>query len=457
MAAIMRIAIIGGGATGVLAALHLARSLPKDLAEILIVEPATALGRGLAYATDDPRHLLNVRIANMSAFANQPDHLLQWLQRRASVPGVTHLKPGCFIPRGVYGAYVADLARELIASGMVRHIVARCVDLIETRDVVSIVLNSGYKFECDRAILATGHDGKPELSGIPAKQPWAEDTLADIGGNTPVLIVGSGLSMVDMVLSLDRRGHRGKVTALSHRGLLSAAHRSVKSFALAEKEVPFGAELSHLTSWLRGLARAVTIEGGDWRSVIDAVRPHTQGLWRSMSPAQKRRFLRHLRVYWDIHRHRMAPEAETQIAALRAAGRLDVVAGRFVRAEETNDGIIVEIARRGSSGIQTHTFARLIDCTGLADDPRRSQNPIIKALLARGAVRTDLLGIGLDIDDQYALVDATGRSSARVQALGPLARAAFWECIAIPDIRVQCQNLAENIASKARQNAVLVT
>lgn len=372
----MRITIIGGGASGALAALHLARFLPKGTAEILVVEPTPMLGRGLAYATDDPRHLLNVRVANMSAFADQPDHLLQWLQKRKSIPGVTCLTPFCFIPRGVYGAYLADLARQLIATGMIRHVAARCVDLIEDGNTVSVVLNSGDTFGCDWVILATGHDAKPVVSGMPAKQPWAEDTL-DVGTHAPVLLLGSGLTMVDMALSLDRRGHCGKVTALSHRGLLPTAHRPVRPFALAAKDVPFGAELSQLMSWLRSLARASTKGGGDWRSAIDALRPHTQRLWRSMSPEQKRRFLRHARVHWDVHRHRMAPEVERRIAALRSAGRLEMVAGRIARVEAGKRGIAVEIARRGGCGAETRRFARLIDCTGLADDPLRSNNPLI--------------------------------------------------------------------------------
>ena len=261
--------------------------------------------------------------------------------------------------------------------------------------------------------------------------------------------------MVDMMLSLDRRGHRGKVTALSSRGLLSLPHRPVKPFPVAAEEVPFGAELSELSAWLRYLARKMTSEGGDWRSAIDALRPHTQHLWRSMSLVQRQRFLRHARAYWDVHRHRMAPEVETQVAALRAAGRLEIIAGRIVRAKQGEKGIDVEIARRGRGQIEIRKFARLIDCTGLADDPRRSANPLIRALLARGVARTDPLGIGLYINEDYALIDASSQRSKRVRAIGPLARAAFWECIAIPDIRLQCRDLSERIAATASPNCEL--
>jgi uncharacterized NAD(P)/FAD-binding protein YdhS len=448
----MRIAIIGGGATGALAALHLVRALPDRHAEIIIVEPTQTVGRGLAYTTDDPRHLLNVRVANMSAFDDQPDHLLEWLQREGPVRGVASPTPFCFIPRGTYGAYIADLAQKLLASGAVRHVRDRCLDLIEDADSVTLKLNSGEAVTAEWVVLATGNDAKPVLSGIAAVQPWTEAALSGLPSDAPVLIVGSGLTMVDIALSLDRRGHLGKLTALSSRGLLSLPHRPVKPLVIAAGEVPFGAELSELTAWLRRLTRTTTSEGGDWRSAIDALRAHTQRLWRSMSLIQRRRFLRHARAYWDVHRHRMAPDVEEQIATLRAAGRLEIVAGRIVRARQAETGIEVEIARRGGGG-EIRKFARLIDCTGLANDPRRSENPLIRALLARGAVRIDPLGIGLYIDEDYALIDASLQRSRRVRALGPLARAAFWECIAIPDIRVQCRDLAERIAASTSMNA----
>ncbi len=452
MTSTTRIAIVGGGATGALVALHLVRALPKSQAEIIVIEPAGTVGRGLAYATDDPRHLLNVRVANMSAFADQPDHLLEWLRREGAVRGVAAATPFCFIPRGTYGAYIADLAQKLLTSGAVRQIRDRCLDLIEDAESVTLRLSSGETVRAEWVVLATGNDVKPVLSGIPAVQSWTETTLSGLPPDAPVLIVGSGLTMVDMVLSLDRRGHLGKITALSFHGLVSLPHRPVKSLPIAAGEVPFGAELSEIIAWLRRLARTATSQGGDWRSAIDALRPHTQRLWRSMSLAQRRRFLRHARVYWDIHRHRMAPEVEEQIIALRTAGRLEIMAARIVRAKHVETGIDVEIARRGG-GREIRKFARLIDCTGLADDPRRSENPLIRNLLARGVARTDPLGIGLYIDEDYALIDAASQRSRRVLAVGPLARAAFWECIAIPDIRVQCWDLAERIAASASMMA----
>jgi uncharacterized NAD(P)/FAD-binding protein YdhS len=444
----MRIAIVGGGATGALAALHLARVLGMRAAEIVVIEPAEEIGRGIAYATTDPRHLLNVRVANMSAFADQPSHLLNWLRSRGALSGFAGTTPFCFIPRGIYGAYLADLVYELRAGGVLRHLRDRCVDLVEEVDDVVLTLESGNTLVAEFVVLATGNDAKPALNGIPAVRPWSEAALSKIVVGGSVLIIGTGLTMVDQMLSLDRQGHAGMITALSPRGLLSSAHRPVKAFP-SINNVPFGAELSVIASWIRHLSVAMTRDGGDWRSAIDALRPHTQRLWRSMSHEQRRRFLRHGRAYWDILRHRMAPEVEARINVLRAEGRLEIFAGRIVHAEKGKDSIAVKILKRGRHQMEDRKFARLINCTGLTDDPYRSDNPLIGALLARGAARADPLGIGLDISEEYGLIDRFSRSSPRIHALGPLARATFWECTAIPDIRAQCQHLAEIIAKKS--------
>jgi uncharacterized NAD(P)/FAD-binding protein YdhS len=448
--AIMQIAIVGGGATGALAALHVTQALGSST-EIIVIEPAAEVGRGVAYATDDPSHLLNVRVGNMSAFPDQPEHLLEWLRSERPETGCD-VTPFCFIPRGVYGAYLADLVRRIGDSGILSHVRDRCVDLTEDADKVVLKLESGATLVADFAILATGNDSKRGLAGIPTLKPWSKRALSKVEGDGSVLIIGTGLTMVDQVLSLDRQGHAGKISAVSPRGLLPNAHRPTNPFKLA-KDVPYGAELSVIAAWIRTLATEITADGGDWFSAIDALRPHTQGLWRWMSIKQRRRFLRHGRAYWDVVRHRMAPEVAARIRELCAIGKLEIIAGRVVHAKECNDGVAVRISRRGRGQVEERKFARLIDCTGLGEDPFQSDNPLIAALLARGAARADPLGIGLDISEEYALVDKFSRQTTRIRAVGPLTRATFWECIAIPDIRVQCQRLAGIIANELSAKA----
>jgi uncharacterized NAD(P)/FAD-binding protein YdhS len=219
--------------------------------------------------------------------------------------------------------------RELRAGGALGHVRDRCVDLIENVDDVVLTLETSNILVAEFVVLATDNDAKPALNGIPAVRPWSEATLSEINVGASVLIIGPGLTMVDQVLSPDRQGHAGKINgALS---ALPAAHRPIKAFP-SVNDVPFGAELSVIALWIRRLSAAMTRDGGDWRSAINALRPHMQRLWRSMSLAQSSRLLRHGRAYWDILRHRMAPEVETRIDALRAAGRLEIMAGRISRA-----------------------------------------------------------------------------------------------------------------------------
>ena len=443
----MRIAVIGGGATGALAAAHLIRRLGGERAKVSVIDPALSIGRGLAYSTGDPRHLLNVRVANMSAFANEPEHLLNWLRRRSREDTPT---PFCFISRNTYGDYVSAVARQALDSGAVRHIRDLAVDLFEEPTQIALRLASGLTLNVDRVLLATGHDAKPAIAGIAAEPPWTPGSLDGLDVDAPLMIVGAGLTMVDMALSLDRRGHRGPIVAVSRRGLFSHGHRPVEPRPLAVEKIPFGADVSKLLRWIRALAA----EGADWRAAVDALRPHTQRLWRSMTKEQKRRFLRHARVYWDIHRHRMAPEIEAAVIALRESGRLSLIAGTILGADNDENGVRVKIRRRGADAAETSTFARVIDCTGLADDVTKSANPLIRALLERGALRPDELGIGLDIAETYAIVDVNGAPSRRIFAIGPLARAAFWECIAIPDIRLQCHDIAEGLYEEIERGAV---
>ena len=205
----MRIAIIGGGATGALAALHVARRV-GGRADIVLIEPSEAIGRGIAYSTPDPRHLLNVRVSNMSAFADSPNHLHEWLKRRGHPDSPGCRTPFRFIPRATYGDYISDLMSGVLALGAVRHVRDACVDSSEAADAVTLHLSSGRTIEVDRVILATGHDAKPSFEGIPAEQFWTEGSLDDLSRDAPILVIGSGLTMVDMTVSLDRRGHQGR-------------------------------------------------------------------------------------------------------------------------------------------------------------------------------------------------------------------------------------------------------
>jgi uncharacterized NAD(P)/FAD-binding protein YdhS len=257
--------------------------------------------------------------------------------------------------------------------------------------------------------------------------------------------------MVDYLLSLLREGHRGPIIALSRRGLMPKAHRRVPPLDIEESQVPFGAGASQLLCWLRQLVDTHREQGGNWRSVVDGLRPFTQRLWRELPPESRWRFLEHARAYWDVHRHRMAPEVEARIAKAVADRRLTVMAAKALDISPNSSGASVRYRRRGQAEIERLQVGAVVDCTGIAKNPDTSGNPVIRSLFDQGLARIDPLRMGIEVAPDCAIVNRGGFPSGRLFAVGPLTRAAFWEIVAIPDIRNQCAQLAERILRSAER------
>jgi len=436
--------IIGGGASGVLLAYQLLQRSTPDF-RITLIEKRPEVGRGLAYHTGNPEHVLNVRVANMSALPDEPDHFWRWLTSRDGVPPPCP-DPFCFVPRGIYGDYIADLL--MTSKGRSTHrlsiVQGTCVDVSEEPGEVTVRLDDGRFYVGDIAVLATGHDVRSCSPGY--ADPWVLPSSAGIDPDATILILGTGLTMVDYVQSVVQDGHRGPIVAMSRRGLLTKPHRRVDPIRIDEADVPFGAGISHLLRWFRSRVDAHVAQGGDWRSVIDGLRPYTQRLWRERPPASKRRFLEHARAWWDVHRHRMAPEVEARITDALCAGRLNVVAAKVAGIEPNEAGALIRYRRRGQSEIRTMQVGAIVDCTGIVKDPLASANPAVRSLFERGLARVDPLHIGIETAADGAIVNQDGAPSRRLFAVGPLTRAAFWEIIAIPDIRNQCAELAAKLA-----------
>jgi uncharacterized NAD(P)/FAD-binding protein YdhS len=436
--------IIGGGASGVLFAYHLLR-LGRAAFRVTLIEQRPEIGRGLAYHTGNPDHLLNVRAANMSARPEEPDHFWRWLSAHDANRCADRY---CFVPRRVYGDYVASLIRPLVSRGDeadgLRILNSECVSVSENAAGVVAELANGARLAGDVAILATGHDSRK----IPAAcyaDPWAPPSAAEITKDDAVLILGTGLTMVDYVLSLIREGHSGPIIALSRRGLLPKAHRRVPPLRIHEAEVPFGASSAQLLRWLRHRVDVHRAQGGNWRSVVDGIRPFTQRLWRELPTYSKRRFLEHARAWWDVHRHRMAPEVEARITEAIAGRRLSLMAAKIVEISPNSSGARVRYRRRGQAQIDSLDVGAIVDCTGIVKDPGTTGNPAVRGLFDQGLARVDPLQIGVEVTPDCAIVGRNGLPSSRLYAIGPLTRAAFWEIIAIPDIRNQCAELAARL------------
>jgi uncharacterized NAD(P)/FAD-binding protein YdhS len=248
--------------------------------------------------------------------------------------------------------------------------------------------------------------------------------------------------MVDLVLNLLDRGHRGRITALSRRGLLPHRHDE------ATAPIPWPArDQPHCLSALLHAARE-RAKDADWRAVVDGMRSHLQGWWQAMPAIEKRRFLRHLRPWWDIHRHRLAPEVADRLRQALDGGRLEVIAGQITDVRENDESVKIDYRRRHSRQVERLAVDRVVNCSGPCSDYARIVQPLVHQLLDDGIVRPDPLRLGLDVDDDLRLLDRRARPQARLYALGPVARGRFWECTAVPEIRRQAKRLAEHLISE---------
>jgi uncharacterized NAD(P)/FAD-binding protein YdhS len=444
-----RVIIIGGGATGALLASHLLRDPAQDL-QVTIVEKTPATGLGVAYSTVNPHHLLNVRVSNMSAFPDQPGHFWEWViaNKKNEVEGCEG--SFCFVPRAIYGSYLGSLLAAYRTQGREKLRVLRgeAVALRLVPSGVAVTLGDGMVVSGDMCIVATGNEA-PAARYARSVSPWVEPAKAGIPLDRPVLIVGSGLTMVDYVLSLLQARHSGQILALSRRGLLPHVHRDVPATRIDAADVPFGGEVSRVMRWLRTLAERDIAAGRDWRSAFDGLRPHVQEIWRRWPDPAKRRFLRHARAWWDVHRHRMAPDVERLLRNSIASGQLKVVAGKVVAVEPDDYGVTVTYRGRGAAAAEKFRAANVVECVGISVNPRDSTNPLLRSLLEQGLARPDPIGIGIDVADDCAVIDRNGVPSRRLLAAGPLTRGRLWEIVSIPDIRVQCAQIAEWIGRRS--------
>jgi uncharacterized NAD(P)/FAD-binding protein YdhS len=426
------VAIVGGGASGTI----LAAQLAQRGIESALIDGSGRAGRGVAYSTTEPAHLLNVRAEGMSAWAGEPDHFAERFEAEGGD------RRG-FAQRRLFGRYLGEILDEAVASGRTNLVRAHAVTAQRTCERWRIGLDDGSTVEAGAVALAIGNqepEGLRAFDGAGKRyvaNPWGDEAraavrdLAASGGDA--LLIGTGLTMVDLVLSLDAAGHQGAILALSRRGQAPRAHADFEPAPVEADEVPHG-RLSAMWRWLRRKSAEV-----GWRAAVDSLRPHSHPLWQSLDSEEQRRFLRHARPWWDVHRHRIAPEVAATIARLVGEGRLEIMAGRIVAAAGTPDGIDVELRRRGEKTQRRRTFAYAFNCTGPLHTVDHTRDPLLRSLLDAGETRPDQLGIGLEVDDKC-------RAGERLWALGPLTKGRYWEIIAVPDIREQAAEIAEDMA-----------
>ena len=435
------VTIVGAGFAGTLQAINLLR---HDGPRATLIERSPVPGTGLAYGAAHPDHVLNVRAANMSAFPDDPGHFVRWLEANGRPDAGS-----AFVERITYGVYLRGLLHEACRRAGDRLSVVRgeVVD-IANDDGAVVTLADGTRLHSDAAVLAVGNLPPHDPPGLDAailsdryrRDPWS-GVAEGLGADDVVLLIGTGLTMIDVALMLEARGFAGRIVALSRRGLLPRRHEGQLAPQDRINERPMTTASALLAS-VRERADAI-----GWRHAVDELRPFTQAMWGSASAAERGRFLRHLRPWWDVHRHRLAPPVAERLAAMQARGFLTVIAGKTIAFEEQPEGIALDWRPRGSDRPERLVAQRVINCTGPLGDLHRTTEPLLRHLVARGTIRADIARLGIDVDGVARTTDADGTSNDWLYALGPMTRGAFWEIVAVPDIRTQTWSLARRLAN----------
>ena len=447
-----RITIIGGGASGTLLALNLLKYTGDRRLEVNLVEKRPHIGRGVAFSTQQDVHLLNVPAGKMGAPADDVEHFHRWLSEK----GLDY-SPTSFVPRRIFGEYLLESLEKSNDSKSpnvsLNIIDDEAVNIQIDEQKAQVHLASGDILYSEKVALAFGNFLPPHPSVADQafvsspkyfQDPWSPEIFKGIGKDDALLIVGTGLSMVDVTMQLYRAGHRGLINAISTRGLLPAVHKLGFTYPSFYEEIKDKKRVTDVLKSVRAHVKLADSDGSDWRAVIDSLRPVTQELWLGLPLPEKKYFMQHLSRYWNVARHRMPPEAAQVIDELRGTGQLQILKGRLQKITwEENVGFDV---RYSTIGLEQYVHADVIvNCIGSESKFDELDAPLVKNLLAGGRIKCDDLRFGLDATPDGHLKSANGEPSDLLYTLGTALKGVLWESTAIPEIRTQARDLAQKL------------
>lgn len=445
------VAVIGGGYAGAAFAIHLSRMAENPL-EITVVEPREQVGGGLAYSAQDRDHRLNAPDVIHFLYPDDDLHFRRFLEasgRLADDPEGLYADERLYPRRRDFGAYVASEFAAHAASNpsgsRLAHRRGKAVGIERRRTGVRIKMADGEPIDTERCVVAVRHERAPaRLPGLPpgvdrlVGDPLAPGALANIDDDQDVLVLGTGLTAADTVASLLRRRHRGAITCLSRRGVRPREQNPAKAASaiwdvlsaqppafIAKHGVP--GSLRDLTCTVREDARARLARGEPWHGSIDEIRDAAGEIWRALSVADKARFQRHLKPYYDSLRFRIPPQTRDILQGAEDTGQLTFQKGRVVHAETRPGGLRVDIRPRGETTTRPATFGAVVSCLGFVTRVAESRDPFLQSCLRQGLARPSDAGRGFESDDAGHLLSADGRPDEALYAIAGMTLDRFGE------------------------------
>ena len=464
------VAVIGGGYAGAAFAIHLSRNSPVPL-RIVVVEPAASLGGGLAHAARHPDHRLNGPDAVHFLYPGQPDHFGDWMRQTGALerdPEAVTESGAIFARRADFGAYMAaQMAQhqsDNLSGSEIVHLRDTAVGLARDDDGLALRLSQGDTMAVGLCILATGQEkpGVPSVIESLAEHPnyfgdpWDIEALARIETHDPVLILGTGLTTADVIVTLVRQGHQGPIRAIARRGLRPHSqniHRQMQSMwdkldrfppAFIERHGPTTSAVSVLRALRRDIARGAS-NGVSWYECFDDLRDAVITLWPSLPGPEKARFMRHLKPWYDTHRFRIPPQTEAIVEPAVESGQVRFEAARLTQVERDGDGFIAKTVQRGGRHSAESRVGAIVNCTGPDGRLAGTRNPFISDLLHEGWIRPGPLGLGIDVDNHCRAMTRNGQPSAYLYALGPPTSSSQGETLSVPFITRQIDQMLPGV------------
>ncbi|HWY97751.1 MAG TPA: FAD/NAD(P)-binding protein [Bacteroidia bacterium] len=455
------IVIIGGGFCGIMTAVHLLEKTASPL-KITLINSGYPLGRGVAYSAYSSTHLLNIMAGNMSAYPNKPTDFTDWIHRRSEYSNIDkEILARTFLPRILYGEYLNEIWNKAIVNkkeGVELNIIEDiAVDAEIGEDAVVVLMKSGKNISANKLILATGN-AEPKDPSIPNadfyksadyfRNSWKKNSTTDLKSEKDILIIGSGLTMVDTVLGLIENGFTKTIYSLSPHGfgILPHRHGGIKYTGLSnELHEPYN--LINLVRLTHKHIRIVRQLGLSAEPIIDSLRPHTQNIWQSLSLKERRYFLNsRLRHLWGVARHRLPVHIHDLIQNLRIQGKLVILAGNIKNIQEDKSSVLVSYYNRKTKMEENINVERVVNCTGPDGNIKKSDNTVLQNMWKRGIATADPLELGINADPQsFSIIDKYGEKLSHVFTLGTNLRGMLWESTAVPELRVQAEKLAKQL------------